>query len=556
VSDRGTGTDVDVDVVVVGAGFSGLYMLYRLRRQGMTARVLESADDVGGTWYWNRYPGARCDVPSIEYSYGFSDELQQTWRWSEAMSEQPEILAYLQHVADRFDLRRDISFSTPVESAVYEEESGTWAVTTTTGERITCRFCVMATGCLSVPLEPDIPGLGEFGGTLAYTSRYPHEGIDFSGRRVAIVGTGSSGVQSIPVVAAQAAHLTVFQRTAVFTLPVGNLPLTDEADRRAKARYDEIRAKQRVSMAGFSSVGLPDGANTGLGQLGFGTATDKILDATPEERQARIEERGLGAIYSWADVLIDPEANEVACELYRDHVRRVVHDPVMAEALCPTGYPIGCKRQVLDTGYYEAFNRDNVDLVDLRRTPIETVTPTGIRTAEAHVEVDVLILATGFDAMTGALGRIDIRGTGGQRLQDKWHAGPRAYLGIQSVGFPNLFMITAPGSPSVLSNMTVSIEQHVDWVADCLAHMAECGHRTIEPVEAAEDAWIDRVNGTAKKTMYVKPSCNSWYLGANVPGKPRIFMPFVGGVGEYRRTCDEIVAAGYEGFVFGTPAPV
>jgi cyclohexanone monooxygenase len=548
--------ETNVDVVVVGAGFSGLYALYRFRKLGLSVRVIEAGDGVGGTWFWNRYPGARCDVPSIEYSYGFSDELQQSWRWSETMSEQPEILAYLEHVADRFDLRRDITFSTRVVSATFDDASATWTVGTDAHELITCRFCVMATGCLSIPLEPDIAGIGDFEGTLVYTNRYPREGIDLAGKRVAIVGTGSSGVQAVPVVAAQAAHLTVFQRTAVFTLPVNNRDLSEEAVEAAKERYGEIRAKQKTSMAGFSFVGLPDGANTGLGRLSFSNPTDKIVDFTPEERQARIDEKGLGALYSWADVLTDPEANELACELYRNHVRRVVHDPDTAEALCPKDYPLGCKRQVLDTGYYETFNRDNVSLVDLCSTPIEAITARGIRTAAAEHPFDVIILATGFDAMTGALLSVDVRGVGGRSLADKWAAGPRAYLGLQSAGFPNLFLVTGPGSPSVLSNMTVSIEQHVDWITDCVSYLIEHDLSTIEPAEEAEDAWIERVNHIASKTMYTRPSCSSWYLGANVPGKPRIFMPYVGGVGEYRRQCDEIVEAGYEGFILRSSLPV
>ncbi len=545
--DRDAATDVDV--VVVGAGFAGLYLVQRCRQLGLRVRAIDAAGDVGGTWYWNRYPGARCDVPSIEYSYGWSDELQQEWRWSEVMSRQPEILEYLGHVADRFDLRPDITFGTRVRAATFDERSGAWIVETDADEQITATFCVMATGCLSVPLEPDIPGQDLFEGELAHTGRYPHEGIDFTGKRVAVVGTGSSGVQAIPVVAAEAAHLHVFQRTPVYTLPVMNLELVDEADRYAKEHYGEIRRIQRESVAGLSMFGLPAGANTGLGGLVEGVPEDRILEANDEDLRAVLDEKGRGVIYAWADVRLDPEANELACELYREAVRRIVDDPEVAEALCPADYPIGCKRQVLDSGYYETFNRDDVTLVDLRKTPLESVTAHGIRTTEAEYDFDVVILATGFDAITGALDRIDIRGRRGVALREKWSAGPRTYLGLQSAGFPNLFFVTGPGSPSVLSNMIVSIEQHVEWISDCIADLRDRGVRTIEPDRDAEDRWVEHVNQVAEGTVQTSPSCNSWYLGANVPGKTRVFMPYLGGVGNYRKICDDVVVAGYEGFV-------
>jgi cyclohexanone monooxygenase len=536
-----SGSDVqELDVVVVGAGFSGMYALHRLRGAGLRVRVFEAGADVGGTWYWNRYPGARCDVPSVEYSYSFSKELEQEWDWSEVMAAQPEILRYANHVADRFDLRRDIALETRVASAHYDEGRLRWRVVTERGEAYDARFCIMATGCLSTPNTPTIEGADDFSGPVYHTGRWPHEGVDFSGVHVGIIGTGSSGVQAIPVIAEQARHLTVFQRTPNYTLPAGNRPLTDADREHTKAVYNDLRKGERESQGGFV--------------LGFGGTgpmvmpTELILETTAEERSAAVEAEGFEALRRYIDVAIDPRANELACEMYREQVKSIVRDPETAEGLMPRGYPLGCKRPVIDTGYYEAFNRDNVTLVDLRRGALERITPTGVQTAQGHFEVDALIYATGFDAMTGALSRIDIRGREGGRLTDRWEAGPRTYLGLQVNGFPNLFTVTGPGSPSVLSNMMVSIEQHVDWIAGCIAHMDEHALRTIEPTEAAEEEWIAHVNDVAKDSMLTAPSCNSWYLGANIPGKPRIFMPYVAGVGEYRRRCDEVVANGYEGF--------
>jgi cyclohexanone monooxygenase len=530
------------DVIVVGAGFAGLYALHRLRDQGLSVRVLEAASDVGGTWFWNRYPGARCDVPSVEYSYSFSKELEQEWDWTEVMAGQPEILEYANHVADRFDLRRDIQLDTRVASAHYDEGRQTWRVTTEAGETFEARFCVMATGCLSSPNTPSIPGADDFAGAVHHTGQWPHEGVDFAGVRVGIIGTGSSGVQSIPVIAQEAAHLTVFQRTPNYTLPAGNRPLTDADRAKAKAVCDRIRKAERESVAGFV---------LGYGGYPLPTPTEAILATTPEERLAAVDAEGFEALRRYFDIPTDAEANELACEMYREVVRRLVHDPETAEALMPRGYPLGCKRPVIDTDYYAAFNRDNVTLVDLRLGGIERITPTGIQTAQGHFEFDALVYATGFDAMTGALLRMDIRGRDGLPLSEKWEEGPRTYLGLQVQGFPNLFTITGPGSPSVLSNMIVSIEQHVDWIADCLAYLDERGHATIEATVEAEEKWIAHVNEAAEGSMMTAPSCNSWYLGANIPGKPRIFMPYVGGLAEYRRECDDVVARGYEGFRLG-----
>jgi cyclohexanone monooxygenase len=533
----------ELDVLVVGAGFAGLYSLHKLRGLGLNVRVLEAGGDVGGTWYWNRYPGARCDVPSIEYSYSFSDELQQDWDWAEVMAAQPEILSYAKHVAERFDLLRDIQFDTRVSAAHYDEASHRWRIETEAGEVFRARFCVMGTGCLSVTNTPEFEGAEDFAGAVYHTGRWPHEGVDLSGQSVGLIGTGSSGVQAIPVIAEEARHLTVFQRTPVYTMPAYNRPLSPEYLEDVRANYAEIRKTQRESYAGIATFGF------GLGGAANSDAPmQSILETTEEERLAALDEDGFLALRRYGDVAIDPEANELACEMYREQVRRIIDDPVTAEGLLPRGYPIGCKRPVIDTDYYAAFNRDNVTLVDLRRGGIEHITETGIQTGQGHFEMDALVYATGFDAMTGALMRIDIRGRDGVALRERWNAGPRTYLGLQVSGFPNLFMITGPGSPSVLSNMMVSIEQHVDWIAECISHMDRRQLRVIEATPEAEDAWIAHVNEVAQGTMLTAPTCNSWYLGANIPGKPRIFMPYVGGVGNYRRKCEEVAANDYEGF--------
>jgi cyclohexanone monooxygenase len=530
------------DAIIVGAGFAGMYMLHKLRQQGVSARVLEAGSDVGGTWYWNRYPGARCDVPSMEYSYSFSDELQQEWDWTEVMAAQPEILDYANHVADRFDLRKDIQFDTRVAAARYDDAAGRWHITTEQGDVFEAHYCIMATGCLSVPNTPVIEGAGDFKGPVYHTGQWPHEGVDFSDVTVGIIGTGSSGIQAIPVIAEQAKHLTVFQRTPNYTMPAHNRPLTDDFRAEAKANYDKIRADQRASIAGIVGYGF------GFGGADLLEPDRSIKETTEEERHRLVEEQGFGAIRPFVDVGLDPESNEMACEMYREHLGHIIEDRTTAEGLMPRNYPIGCKRPVIDTHYYETFNRDNVTLVDLRQGGIERITENGVQTEQGHFEFDVLVYATGFDAMTGALLRIDIEGKDGKSLQQEWEAGPRTYLGLQVHGFPNLFMITGPGSPSVLSNMMVSIEQHVDWIADCIAYMDERQLRAIEPTEPAVGQWITHVNDVAKGTMFTAPSCNSWYLGANIPGKPRIFMPYVGGVGEYRKKCDEVAAHDYEGF--------
>jgi cation diffusion facilitator CzcD-associated flavoprotein CzcO len=525
----------EFDAVIVGAGLAGLYMLHRLRGLGLSVRVYEAGSGVGGTWYWNRYPGARCDIESVDYSYSFSDELQQEWRWTERYAGQPEILRYINHVADRFDLRREIQFETRVSAAAFDEAAKRWAIQTDGGEHVSARFCIMAAGCLSTAQVPNFAGLTSFAGPWYHTGNWPHAGVDFTGQRVGVIGTGASGIQSIPIIARQAAHLFVFQRTPNFTIPAWNVPLDPEYERSLKANYAEHRRKNRESRAGFV---VP--------------VNDKpALAATPEERQrayeARWERGGFGFTSAFADLGTNKEANDTAAAFVRARIRATVHDPTVAEALSPQDHPIGAKRLPLDTDYYATFNRDNVTLVDVRRAPIEAITPTGLRTRDAAYTLDSIVFATGFDAMTGALLNIDIRGRGGDALKRKWAEGPRTYLGIATAGFPNLFIITGPGSPSVLSNMIVSIEQHVDWIADCIAYLRAHDLEGIEATIEAEGEWVAHVNEVANATLY--PLANSWYVGANIPGKPRIFMPYVGGVGAYRQKCDAVAARGYEGFI-------
>ena len=524
-----------LDVVVVGAGFGGLYALHRLRGIGLSVQVYEAGSGVGGTWFWNRYPGARCDVESLEYSYSFSPELEQEWDWSERYAPQPEILRYIDHVADRFDLRRDIQFDTRVAAAAFDETSGRWRVTTDRGDDVSARFCVMATGCLSAVTTPDIEGLSSFRGSSYHTGQWPHEGVDLGGQRVGVVGTGSSGIQSIPVIAQQASHVVVFQRTPNFSLPARNEPLAPESQAEVKADYRSLRDAARSS---FSAIAVS-------------APTELALQVEPAERRRRYEAawaRGglMSLTTTFRDLILDQAANDTAAEFIRSKIREVVEDPDVARVLTPTDHPFATKRPCLDTGYFETFNRDNVTLVDLRQTPITEVVPAGIRTTGGVHELDCIVFATGFDAMTGPLLRVDIRGRGDRPLSDKWSAGPRTYLGIATAGFPNLFILTGPGSPSVLSNMVMAIEQHVDWIADCLSFLGANGLDAIEATVEAEDAWVDHVNQLASATLF--PRANSWYMGANVPGKPRVFLPYVGGFPQYRSTCDDVAADGYQGF--------
>ena len=531
-----------VDVVVVGAGVAGLYLLHRLRRAGMSVRAFESGSDVGGTWYWNRYPGARCDIQSIDYSYSFDTELDETWTWSEKYATQPEILRYLGHVADKHDLRRDIQFSTRVDKAVWDDEASNWIVRTDKGEEVRARHYVMATGCLSLPKAAEIAGTDRFAGEVYYTSRWPHEGVDFTGKRVGVIGTGSSGIQSIPIMAAQAQQMTIFQRTPNFSIPAGNGPIPTEKLAAIDGRRAEYREEAKWSRGG---VPVPN-------------VEIRALAVSEEERQAAYEaawEAGeLTILGTFSDLLVNNAANETLAEFIRNKIRSIVHDPETAEALCPKDYPFGTKRPCLDTGYYETFNLPHVSLVDLRKHPITTITETGIDTSDASYEFDAIVFATGFDAMTGAIVAVDITGRDGTQLKDKWAHGPKTYLGLTTVGFPNFFMVTGPGSPSVLSNMAVSIEQHVDWIADTLERMRADGFSVIEPTETAEAGWIRHVNDCGDITLY--PQANSWYMGANVPGKPRVFLPYVGGVDAYRKACVEVVDRGYLGFEMRGPGKV
>ena len=537
------------DAVIVGAGFAGLYMLHRLRRCGFKATVFEAGSGVGGTWYWNRYPGARCDVESMEYSYSFDDELQQQWEWTERYAGQPEILSYANHVADRFDLNRDIVFDTRVVKAHFDETKTLWQIETDTGRVVSARFCILATGCLSSANLPDFEGRDDFVGDTYHTGRWPHEGVDFSGRRVGIVGTGSSAIQAIPVIAAQAAHLTVFQRTPNYSIPARNAPIDKELVAEIKAEYPAFRARNSKEPAGFGSK-IPKNDVAALEDTDTNRASNYTL---------RWDRGGFGFLSAYNDLIVNRDANETAAGFVREQIRRIVDDPATAELLCPDNV-IGCKRPCLDTGYFETYNRPNVTLVDVRTNPIERITPAGIVVAGRSLQpgsarghpshgneyaVDCIVFATGFDAMTGAMLSIDIRGRDGLALGEKWSAGPVTYLGLTTSAFPNLFMISGPGSPSVLTNMIVSIEQHVDWIADCLAHLRENGLAAIEATPAAENDWVAHVNAVADQTLY--PTCNSWYLGKNIPGKPQVFMPLIG-FPPYVEKCDAVVANGYEGF--------
>ncbi len=540
------------DVVIVGAGFAGMYAIYRFRQLGLSLQVFEQGTDVGGTWYWNRYPGARCDVPSLEYSFGFSPELEQEWSWPEVFSAQDEILKYANHIADKFDLRRDVQFNTRIESVRFDEDRTYWCLTDSEGKNYTGTYCVMATGCLSVPNKPEFKGADSFAGTTLHTGLWPKEAVDLTGKRVGIIGTGSSGVQAIPELAKMSGELTVFQRTPVYTVPANRKPMRDAVEQEFKDNYRQIRELQQNNQGGVSNFRPTRSVATpapGVGNVRQFRDRD-IKNLSPEERRTRLEERGLGEILNFRDVYTDSEANEIANDLYRDFVREMVDDPEVAEKLLPRDYGLGCKRQVLDRDYYATFNRANVTLVDVKADPIIEVTPDGIKTEQGHFPLDVLIYATGFDAMTGALLKANIQGRGKRKLMEKWAYGPLAYLGLQMEGFPNLFTVTGPGSPSVLCNMLVAIEQHVNWIADCIAHLRAEGLATIEPTAAAEVDWVAHVNSVAEGTAYTAPSCNSWYLGANIPDKPRIFMPYVGGYPQYRARCEEIVANNYEGFQF------
>jgi len=528
--------NVDVDVVVVGAGFSGLYLLYRLRKAGFSTRVFERGGDVGGTWYWNRYPGARCDVESLQYSYSFDEQLQQDWHWPEKFSAQPDILAYANHVADRFNLKKDIEFNIEVKASWFDENLETWKITTDTGEEINAKYFIMATGCISTTQIPNIKGLSDYVGNTFHTGDWPHEEVDFSGQSIAVIGTGSSGIQSIPVLAKQAKKLTVFQRTPNYSIPSQNEPMTKKYERSWKDVYSERRKEMRYS------------AHGSLKDLNDVPALSVDEDQRQELYTKRWAIGGTGFLGSFNDLLTNADANYTAAEYVRQQIKRVVKDKETAEILCPRSYPIGTKRICIDTGYFETYNRENVKLVDISKKPIQRLVTDGIIVDDQLYPFDSIIFATGFDAMTGSIFNVDIKGRDGLALKEKWNAGPKTYLGLMSASFPNLFMITGPGSPSVKSNMIMSIEQHVDLVIETLLSMRRKGLSVVEPELEAENKWVDHVQEVANKTLF--PQANSWYMGANIPGKPRLFMPYIGGVGAYREICEEIVANNYRGFKF------
>ncbi len=524
------------DAIVVGAGFAGMYMLHKLRGLGMRVRAFDAASDVGGTWYWNRYPGARCDVVSVDYSFSFSDELQQEWTWTEKYAAQPEILAYANFVADRLDLRRDMQFHTRVTEMVFDEDAVLWNLKTEAGESYVARFCVMATGCLSMPKAPDVPGLLDFQGPVYFTSSWPHEDVDFSGKTVGLIGTGSSGIQVMPQVAGQAERLYVFQRNPSFTLPARNGDLAEGFLEGVKAQYPERRALARRHPAGH------------LRPL----TNRKTLSIEEDERRTRFDKAwttgGLDLFGEFGDLLVDEAANVEVARLIYEKIDALVDDPRVADALKPRNTPFGGRRVCLDTDYYATFNRDNVELVDVLSDPIDRVVAKGMKTRDRLYELDVFVLAVGFDAMTGALLSIDIRGRDGRSLRDKWASGPASYLGVAIEGFPNLFTITGPGSPSVLANVVAAIEQHVEWIADLLKHLQASKRTEVEALADAELDWVRQTYDLAKDTLLMK--ANSWYLGANVPGKPRVFMPYAGGLDRYRDICADIAADGYRGFAF------
>ncbi|NQZ99145.1 MAG: NAD(P)/FAD-dependent oxidoreductase [Myxococcales bacterium] len=528
-------TERDFDAVIVGAGLAGLYMLHRLRGMGFSTRVFETGTAIGGTWFWNRYPGARCDIESLEYSYQFSDEIQQEWEWTERFASQPEILSYINHVADRFDLHGNIQLETRVEQARFDEAENRWAIRTNAGHEYRARFCIMATGCLSCRNTPDFKGLESFQGESYHTGDWPHEGVDFHSKRVGVIGTGSSAVQSIPIIAEEAEHLTVFQRTANYSVPAQNKPLDPAVQSRIKADYAGFRERN---------------SNSFFGTLGdFENAGPSAKAISPEERdrfyEAAWKRGGVPFLNTFDDLMIDKESNDTAVDFICHKIREIVDDPEVAERLIPR-QTFGCKRLCVDTDYFSTFNRPNVSLVDVSENAIEEVTPSGLKLADGDdFALDAIVLATGFDAMTGALLAIDPHGKSGVTLSEKWSEGPQTYLGLAVSGFPNLFTITGPGSPSVLSNMVPSIEQHANWIADCLGYLHETGHERIEATRAAETAWVAHVNEVANGTLY--PKCHSWYVGTNVPGKTRVFMPYLG-YAPYVEKCNEVAANGYEGF--------
>ena len=543
IDEQNTATAVtDFDAIVIGAGFAGLYALHKLRDQlGLSVRVYEAASDVGGTWYWNRYPGARCDIESVHYSYSFSEELQQDWEWSERFAGQPEILRYLNHVADRFDLRTDIVFDTRVNSMVWDDDASLWRVGTERGDTVTARYVISGAGNLSVPKTPEFDGVESFRGQVHLTGNWLDENVDFTGQRVAIIGTGSSGIQAISEIAKTAGHLTVFQRTPNYATPIVNGPADPDVVRAVKASYAQVRDASRNHF-----LGVP-----------YTQVQPSALAVSAAERRRTFDERWNAGgfrlfIDSYQDILFDKNANDTIAEYIRERIHGRVNDPAVADLLAPKGYPYGTKRPPLETNYYEVFNQDNVMLVDIRTAPIESITETGIRTVNTEYEFDIIVLATGFDAMTGPLMKLGIVGRDGLKLSDKWAYGPRTYLGLTVSGFPNLFLITGPQSPSVLYNMPLAIEDHVDFVAEAITYMRDRGLDVIEATRESEDKWVADALEISSQTLL--PGTDSWYMGANIPGKPRICMLYLGGAPAYRATCDDVVTNGYAGFTLDRAA--
>jgi cation diffusion facilitator CzcD-associated flavoprotein CzcO len=543
VDEENTATSVtDFDAIVIGAGFAGLYALHKLRDQlGLSVRVYEAASDVGGTWYWNRYPGARCDIESVHYSYSFSEELQQEWEWSERFAGQPEILRYLNHVADRFDLRKDILFDTRVNSMVWDDDASLWQVGTERGATVTARYVISGAGNLSVPKTPEFDGVESFRGQVYLTGNWLDENVDFTGERVAIIGTGSSGIQAISEIAKTAGHLTVFQRTPNYATPIVNGPADPDVVSAVKANYAQVRDASRNHF-----LGVP-----------YTQVQPSALAVSAEERRRTFDERWNAGgfqlfIDSYQDILFDKKANDTIADYIRERIHERVNDPAIADLLAPKGYPYGTKRPPLETNYYEVFNQDNVTLVDIKHAPIESITETGVRTANTEYEFDIIVLATGFDAMTGPLMKLGIVGRDGLKLSDKWVHGPRTYLGLTVSGFPNLFLITGPQSPSVLYNMPLAIEDHVDFAAEAITYMRDRGLDVIEATQVSEDDWVAHALEISSQTLL--PGTDSWYMGANIPGKPRICMLYLGGAPAYRATCDHVVANGYAGFTLDRAA--
>ena len=521
----------ELDVIIVGAGFSGLYMLYKMRKMNLKALIIERASDAGGTWFWNRYPGARCDIESIEYSYSFSDELQQEWNWSNRYSDQSEILEYINYVVKKFNLKENIVFNTSVKSATFDENLKNW-ILETDSKSYSSKFCVMATGTLSSIKQPNFDGLENFKGDWYVTGEWPHEKLDFTSKKVAIIGTGSSAVQSIPVIAEEAKNLTVFQRSPNYTIPANNRPLTEKELSNAKSSYDQIREKAKYTRAG----------------IGYNQFEErKLLDLSSEEIKKELNNRwkiGGQEIFTagFTDVGVNAEANKIVADFVKSKIKEIVKDPNVAELLSPED-AIGCKRLCADTNYFETYNRENVELIDLNSNPINSITENGILTNDKEFKFDTIIFATGFDAMTGALQAIDITGKNGKKLKQVWKDGPKSFLGLLINGFPNLFTVTGPGSPSVLTNMMVAIEQHVEWISDCINFLSKSNLKEVEADELFQIEWMDHIEEVAKNTL--RYTCNSWYVGANVPGKKRVFMPYAGGFGKYREKCDEIAENNY-----------